>query len=79
MVNAPLGMGNYLAAFLVFLFNVAMHCKSWLAVLLAVLTLATFSRTGVVALVASVLILAISETSSLAPELAGLPPRGCAS
>lgn len=54
LIDTPLGSGNYLATFLVFLFNVALHGKARrLAVMFAVLALATFSRTGVVMLAAS--------------------------
>jgi O-antigen ligase len=54
LIDTPLGSGNYLATFLVFLFNVALHGRSRrLAALFAVLTLATFSRTAVVMLAAS--------------------------
>lgn len=48
LIDVPLGSGNYLAAFLVFLLNVALHCSARrLAVLFAVLSIATFSRTGI--------------------------------
>ncbi|WP_445222266.1 O-antigen ligase family protein [Bradyrhizobium sp. Pa8] len=54
LIDTPLGIGNYLATFLVFLLNVALHCRARrLAVLFAVLALATFSRTGVVMIAAS--------------------------
>lgn len=59
-IDTPLGNGNYLAAFLVFLFNVALHRRSWLALLFAVMSLATFSRTGVVMLGVSALIFVIA-------------------
>lgn len=60
MISTPLGAGGYLAAFLVFLFNIALHRRHWLAGVFAVLALLTFSRVGCAMLGASMVLWAVA-------------------
>jgi hypothetical protein len=68
MVTTPLGALNYLAAFLVFLFNVARYRRSALAILFALFVFITMSRSGVAFLGVSVTVWVLTQLRTAAVD-----------